>query len=421
MLAVGYFIWTPSIYSENKQANIEELKEKAPRVFIDCRHCDMDYIRTEITYVNYVRDRKEADVHVLITDQRTGSGGTEYTFSFIGMKEFKGLNSTLTYISHSTDTRDDNRRGMVEVLKRGFFSYIAKTPLANYFSIIFKERLKPTTVKDKWNFWVFSISLDGNLDGERQISSRSIDINFSINRITPNLKIRMGISGYFDERRYVYGDETIISTAADKNFTGLIAKSISEHWSAGGWLEASSSTYSNLDYLFTLAPAIEYNFFPYSVSTRRQLRFLYKIGFNSANYNEETIFGKNSEKLYTESFTATLELRERWGSASVSLEGSHYFHDFSKNRLELHGFLSFRIFKGFSMDIRGRYDRIHDQLSLPKGEAALDEILLRRKELATNYDYSLSLGLRYTFGSVFSNVVNPRFGTTRYRRRYRWR
>jgi len=118
MLTVGFFIYITNIYSENKQVSIEGLKEKAPKVFIDCRRYDMDYIRTEITYVNYVRDRKEADVHVIVTEQRTGSGGQEYTFAFIGLKKITGLDNTLIYASGPNDTRDEIRRAQVEVLKR---------------------------------------------------------------------------------------------------------------------------------------------------------------------------------------------------------------------------------------------------------------------------------------------------------------
>jgi hypothetical protein len=81
----------------------------------------------------------------------------------------------------------------------------------------------------------------------------------------------------------------------------------------------------------------------------------------------------------------------------------------------LRGFLDFRIFKGLSLEISGRYDHIRNQLSLPVGEASPDEVLLARKELATGYDYSVSVGFRYTFGSVYSNVVNPQFGRTRFR------
>jgi hypothetical protein len=165
-----------------------------------------------------------------------------------------------------------------------------------------------------------------------------------------------------------------------------------------------------------LAPAVEYNFFPYSESTRRQLRALYKVGLNRIKYIEETIYEKTEESLFNQSLTVTFEMREPWGSASTSLEGSHYFHDPTKYRVVLRGFLSFRVFKGLSVDLSGRYERIHDQLNLPKGEASIDEVLLRRKELATNFEYSLSVGFRYTFGSVFSNVVNPRFEGSRYRR-----
>ena len=50
-----------------------------PRVFVDCRSCSDEFLRTEITFVSHVRDRHDADVHVLVTTQATGSGGTEHT------------------------------------------------------------------------------------------------------------------------------------------------------------------------------------------------------------------------------------------------------------------------------------------------------------------------------------------------------
>jgi hypothetical protein len=53
---------------------------------------------------------------------------------------------------------------------------------------------------------------------------------------------------------------------------------------------------------------------------------------------------------------------------------------------------------------------IHDQLGLPKGGASTEEILLQTKRLSTQYTYYSSFGLSYTFGSIYNNVVNPRFG-----------
>lgn len=52
-------------------------QDSALRVFLDCPNSDrdFDYFRTEITFVNHVRDRQYAQVHVLVTSQRTGGGG----------------------------------------------------------------------------------------------------------------------------------------------------------------------------------------------------------------------------------------------------------------------------------------------------------------------------------------------------------
>jgi hypothetical protein len=388
----------------------EELKKSAPKVFIDCRRCDRDYIRTEITFVNYVRDRQDADVHVLITTQQTGSGGQEYTMEFIGQNDYSQIQHTLRYLSNGTDVRDEVREGYVEVLKKGLFPFVMHSPIAEHISIIFKEKLEPTSVEDKWNFWIFNVGLRGGLSGEESTSEKSVRGNFSANRMTPEMKLRFRLEGEFEEDRFDINGDSIISTSSDKEAGGYYVKSLGDHWSAGGWLDLESSTYSNLDFQANLAPAIEYNFFPYYESTRRRLRVLYRLNYYYNNYIEETIFGKTSESLWGQSLDVTLEVKQPWGNASISVDGSHYFHDASKNRVSLWGHMSIRLVRGLNLDVFGSYSRIHDQLNLSKGGASLDEILLRRRELATDYDYSISIGLSYTFGSVFSNVVNPRVG-----------
>ncbi len=418
ILALSGFLLGAPLAGQDQADPLEALRDGAPKVFLDCGHCDRDYFREEITYVNWVRDRADADVHVLMTEQGTGSGGREYTFAFIGLGACAGLDNTLNCASGPSDTGDEIRRVQVEVLERGLFPYVLRTPVAEFIDLTFREKLQPTAVRDPWRFWVFSISADARLSGEESRSSKSLDMNFSANHVTPVWKIRMGLSADTDKRVYSYEEdgvpETITSISKERDFSFMAVKSLSEHWSIGGWAEAESSTYGNVDGYFTLAPAIEYNVFPYSQSTRRLLLLRYRIGWNYANYIEETIFEKMKETLFNESLIVSLQIREPWGTVSASVEGSHYFHDFSKARLELRGDLSFRIFKGLSMEIDGRYDIIHDQLSLPAGDLTLDEILLQRKELATGYEYSISVGFSYTFGSVFSNVVNPRFGGTRH-------
>ena len=63
----------------------------ALQVFLDCHaHCDFDHIRREIAYVSWVRDRQDAEVHLLLTTQGTGGGGAQYTMKLIGLRAFVG-------------------------------------------------------------------------------------------------------------------------------------------------------------------------------------------------------------------------------------------------------------------------------------------------------------------------------------------
>jgi len=68
-----------------------------------------------------------------------------------------------------------------------------------------------------------------------------------------------------------------------------------------------------------------------------------------------------------------------------------------------------RIFQGLSVRFGGGYEWIHDQVYLPKGDRDQADLLLRRRALLTGFEYNAFVGLTYTFGSIFNNVVNPRF------------
>ncbi len=59
----------------------------------------------------------------------------------------------------------------------------------------------------------------------------------------------------------------------------------------------------------------------------------------------------------------------------------------------------------------GSAARVKDQIYEPKEDIPDEDILLRRRELGTDYEVSLEIGFSYTFGSVFNNVVNPRMST----------
>jgi hypothetical protein len=104
-------------------------------------------------------------------------------------------------------------------------------------------------------------------------------------------------------------------------------------------------------------------------------------------------------------------MRQPWGSVSISLEGRALLDDMAKNRLHFNPEFDVRLFRGLSLNLFGYVSLLRDQLYLAKGGATDEEVLLRRRQLATSYQYFLGAGLSYTFGSIYNNVVNPRFGS----------
>ena len=395
-----------------QQDSLSELQKKGVRIYIDCSHCDYDYIREEINFVNYVRDRNNAQVYILITTQSTGAGGTEYTLTFIGRQEFNNINDTLVFTTNKNDTEDLIRKELVKSLKLGLIRYVSKTPLSEKLAITFTEETKSEKVADKWNYWVFSIGsyLYGN--GEQLYKYKSISFSTTANRTTEDMKINLALNFNYSDNQYKIEEDEILSVQRSKNFRSLVVFSLSDHWSFGGSANFLSSTYNNTDFYLGFGPAIEYNLFPYTESTRRQLRFLYKVNFNHIKYLEETIYDKIRENLFEHSLTVSLSMKEPWGSSGISIGGYQYLHNLKKYAIDISGSVSFRLFEGLSLDVYGNYSRIHNQLSLPKAGASRDEILLRIQQLETNYNYFFMMGISYTFGSIYNNIVNPRFGSS---------
>ncbi|MFO7621553.1 MAG: hypothetical protein R6W81_09860 [Bacteroidales bacterium] len=394
--------------SQETTVQSDTLRKDALNVFMETS----DYIRKEIPYVNYVRDIKDAGVYIISTSQATGSGGREYSYFLIGQNIYAGMRDTLTFVTSPDETFDMIRQKQVNTLKMGLMRYVAKTPLSKYMRISFSEPLSETVSSDKWDSWVFRSSVNGYLNGQKTYKSNYISGNISAGRITADWKININARYYTNNSKYIIGDNVINSRNDSKYVTGLIVKSISDHWSVGGSGRIGSSSYSNEKVMLSIMPGIEYDLFPYSESTRRQLRILYSVGYNYVYYMDSTIYDKIREPLWLHSLSASYEVVQKWGSVDVSLSYSNYFHDWSKNNLSLNGYLSLRIAKGLSVTFGGGASLIHDQLGLVKQDLSTDEILLRRKELATQYQYFTSFGFTYTFGSIYNNVVNPRFGNS---------
>ena len=102
-------------------------------LFFDCQGfgCwDMDFFRREIPYVNWVRDRQDADVHVLVTTQTTGGGGRQYVLAYLGRGRFDGQDQSVEVNTSGDATDDEVRVAIAARLRLGLGRYLAGTDLA---------------------------------------------------------------------------------------------------------------------------------------------------------------------------------------------------------------------------------------------------------------------------------------------------
>ncbi|MBW6497390.1 MAG: hypothetical protein K0B09_03295, partial [Bacteroidales bacterium] len=180
-------------------------------VFLDTESWfDHDFVRQQIPVVNYVRDREQADVHIIITRHNAGSAGTNYAISFIGNRAFLGIDNDLTYWAAATNSSDETRRGYTNILKIGLVSYLSSTTMIDRVLVDFFSEttdalgLEEETVEtDPWNNWVFEIYGGGNFGKEEKLSNYTLRTGFYADRVTTNWKIRLRPYLNFNNRTYV--------------------------------------------------------------------------------------------------------------------------------------------------------------------------------------------------------------------------
>ncbi len=399
------------------------------RLFLDCNAMacfDMDYLRREIPFVNWVRDRQDGDVYLLITAQGTGAGGTASELIFMGHGRFEGMTDTLTYVSMPNSTQDAQRQGLAGMIKVGLMRYVGLTSQAEHIEIGLREpeggrgpegggpppRGAVTAPEDDpWDFWVFSVRGSGSLSGESNRSSNRFSGSLTANRVTEEWKVGLRASSSYSETNYDYDDIDYHekSIRRDHSLSGDLVRSLAEKWSLGFRFGGRNSTYYNLDFEGRIAPVLEYSFFPYSESTRKSITLEYALEGTYADYREETIFEKMEEGYLTQNLSLGLNFKQPWGSAYTILSSGHHLDDFDKHHASVFGGVNLRLSRGLSLNFSASVSRIRDRISVALGAADTPEdVLLRRQQFQTDYSYRTSIGLTYRFGSIFNNVVNPR-------------
>lgn len=384
------------------------------RVFLDC-NCFAEFLRDQITWVDFVRQPQDADVHLLSSDRETGGGGRELVLRFVGQGRFDEVTTELRVITEVAAPENQRREQVLRTVTIGLLSYAARESLPPDLAVTVRppEFTAPvaTPVDDNWNLWVFGVSAGASLEAEETNQEARWDLRFTADRVTDRWKLAFGTR--FDEQRetFTLEDETELDVRrTERSVEWFVARGLGPHWSIGLDGDVESSTFGNTSFAARTAPAVEYSVFPYEEYATRQFVVQYQLGVEHARYTEITLFDRLRETRTRHELSADLDQRQPWGSLEAGVEWSQYLHDRSTYRLEIDGELSLRVVRGFSVEFEGRASRIRDQLSLPRRSATPEEVLLRLRELQSGYDVSLSVGVRYSFGSLFNNVVNPRFG-----------
>lgn len=393
-------------------------------VYLDCNFCDFDFLRTEIPYVNWMRDRTVSDVHLLATSQNTGGGGQEYVFTFIGLRGFAQTTDTLKYLASVNATPDDRRRGYSRTIKTGLVPFLSRTALAERLNVTVTPEAanagaarQAAAQHDPWRAWVFTLSSNGFTSGEKSYTFFNGFFYGQASRTTAAWKSIIGGDFSYDDSKSTVengnfagnADTTYVTIRRNWSAYGTQYKALNQHWSAGLTSSLGSNSYNNQDRYARAKAGIEYNLFPYRESTRRQLRAQYGVGVVHYNYTDTTIYLRTSETRPIHYAALLGSARQPWGSLNGNITHNALLDDKSQRSTRINGNTSIRVLKGLNFNMSGSYSWIHDQLYLRKGSATTANVLLRQQALKTSYSYHGSFGLSYTFGSIFNNIVFPRF------------
>jgi hypothetical protein len=389
------------------------VRKDLPSVFLDCEFCASQFFKQEINYVNFVRDRRLADIYILGTLNGLPGNSAAFTFYFLGQNKFKGQNDTLVFKSLPNMSDGDAREGILNATKQGLLKYLVQTGLLSkvaYTIDLGQAGLAIDSVKDKWNFWLFNINTNADGSANSYQSNLNVNGNLSANRTTKKLRTETGGWYSLNKQKFIVNDSTTVY-GRQESLGGyhLLAFTVGKHWAVGQFATYYQSTQNNLRNSISYYPGIEYNAFSYEQAGRRQLRFIYRIGARYQDYFETTVYDKKSEFYSLQSFVVQWTQIEKWGNIFLSAGGWHYLNYPGNYSASIYPSINFNPLKGLRVGLWCGFSIVNDQFFLRKAEATANEIILNQVKLKTSYNYNYGFNINYTFGSKYNNIINVRF------------
>ena len=253
-----------------------------------------------------------------------GGRGFLYTLAFIGRGEFAEQDQELVVSTPGDATSNEQREAVAGRLKMGVVRYLAGTAAADQIVISLGGQAElggsggppsgrggpqsASAEDDPWDFWVFRVGGNANLNGESAFSSSNYSGNGSANRTTEEWKFNL--SGRYSRRESEFvidADEPpVVSLVEDWHASSLLVKSLPPQWSIGARAGTGAHSRLNEDFRWNMASGVEYNFVPYSESSRRAFKVQALLDLRHSDYTEETVYLATSETRAAASLTAAV-------------------------------------------------------------------------------------------------------------------
>jgi hypothetical protein len=214
--------------------------------FLDCHDCDFTFVRQELPFISFVRNPQLADVHILSSESRTGSGGRKYFLNFIGMNGLTGKNADYEYLSGQSETDDDVRRGLLKIIKTGILHFYSITGRLNNIEIELEKHETEEAVAsgdDPWKLWIINIDAGSDFEKEESQNEYAFNSEIEIEKVTEAWKTNFELSYETEQENYFDDGEKISNNQYQIEFSGNYIKSLNSRWSAGIFGGYYSQTY----------------------------------------------------------------------------------------------------------------------------------------------------------------------------------
>lgn len=402
-------ILTAASHAAHAQVDTSTAK---PRAFLDCPACDDAYMRQGLTFVELVRDPRLADVHVIVATSALAMGAELVLIETIDRRRVRRDTSTFTLPPTATEV--ERRAAVLRGIRFALVPGLLRSSLLQQFELVARDSSsaapRPSSQPDRWRRWVMRVGVSGDSQRDDNYGQTGIEGSLGAVRVTDAAKVNISYEQSSRTSRFRLSDSsTLRVTQRDQRFAALWVRSLGRHAGVGGQVRVESSVFQNVKARANTRLALEANLFPYEEATRRQALLRYGIGYDALRYRDTTIYGLLRETRPQQTVILRLDTRESWGGAWLKGTWQQYLHDGSKRRTVIDFNIDWRVVTGVNFYIGGSYGLLNDQIALVGANLTDQERLLRIRELRSGASSYTAIGLSFTFGSRFNDVVNLRF------------